>query len=157
MVAGLCYVVAKRCTQVNPDTALLAGLLHGVGKLYILTRALKQPSLWQDKPTYNQIVRDWHANIAKAILENWEVSEEVVDAVADYENIGRSHVGFTDLTDVLTVASLLAAFREFPESIELNLQGVKGFERMQLDQAGVLKLLAESDKEVGSLKAALGA
>jgi HD-like signal output (HDOD) protein len=157
MVAGLSYVVAKRCTQVNPDTALLAGLLHGLGKLYILTRAAKQPSLWQDKAVYNQILRDWHSNVAKAILENWEISDDVVDAVSEYENLGRSHIGFTDLTDVLTVATLLEAFREFPESIELNMQGVKGFERMQLDLAGVVKLLEESDKEVGSLRAALGA
>jgi hypothetical protein len=65
LVAALSFVVAKRHTQVNPDTALLAGLLHGVGKLYIMARAAKHPMLFADQPTYSQIVRDWHASIAK--------------------------------------------------------------------------------------------
>ncbi len=41
MVASLSYVLAKSRTQVNPDMALLTGLLHGVGRLYILTRAVR--------------------------------------------------------------------------------------------------------------------
>jgi len=39
LVASLCHVAASRLTRVNPDTALLAGMLQGIGKLYILTRA----------------------------------------------------------------------------------------------------------------------
>lgn len=156
-VAALCYVVARRCSQVNADTALLTGLMHGMGRLYILTRAAKHPALFADAPVYNQIVRDWHAGIAKAILENWEMNEEIIQAVADYENLDRSHVGYTDLTDVLTVASLIATFHEFPESLEINMQGVKAFERMKLDHDSVMKILADSAREVASLRSALGA
>src|ERR1700736_6120133 len=39
LVASLSCVIARRMTAVNPDTAMLAGLLQGVGRLYILTRA----------------------------------------------------------------------------------------------------------------------
>ncbi len=156
LLASLSYVIARRCTQVNPDTALLAGLLHGLGKLYILTRAAKQPSLWSDRATYDQIVADWHANVAKAILENWEIGDKVVEAVAEYENLNRAHVGFPDLTDVLSVANLLADLRETPDAIEASIQGLKVFDRMHLDAAGIQKLLVESEKEVTSFRAALG-
>ena len=156
LLAALSYVIARRCTQVNPDTALLAGLLHGVGKLYILTRAAKQPTLWNDPATYNQIVADWHANISKAILENWEIGDKVVEAVADYENLARAHVGFADLTDVLSVANLLADLGHDPASMAALIEGTKVFDRMHLDAAGVQKLLVESEKEVTSFRAALG-
>ena len=156
LVAALSFVVAKRCTQVNPDTALLAGLMHCMGRLYILTRSAKFPVLFNDQPTYNQIVRDWHSSIAKAILENWEISEEVVLAVEEFENLDRAHIGATDLTDVLTVANLLASFHEFPESLELNMQGVKACERMRLDRDGAMRILVESAEEVASLRTALG-
>ena len=42
-VAAMCHVVARRFTQINADSALLAGLLQGVGKLYLLTRAARFP------------------------------------------------------------------------------------------------------------------
>ena len=64
------HVVARRLTKLNPDTALLAGLLHGVGELYILTRAHKHQTLFADRPVYDAIVREWHVSVAKALLEN---------------------------------------------------------------------------------------
>ena len=135
-VAAMSHAVARRLAKVNPDTALLAGLLHGVGQLYILTRTAKHPKLFANVAVYHNIVRDWHSSIAKALLENWDMAEEIVDAVANYEDISRSHIGPTDLTDVLSVGYLLASYREHPESIELNMQGVAACTRMQLDRAG---------------------
>src|SRR5262249_5684371 len=142
MVATMSYVVARRLsTKVNPDTAMLAGLLHGVGELYILTRATKHPSLFANEAAFHSIIRDWHASIAKALVENWEMAEEIVQAVSEFEDLQRTHTGPTDLTDVLTVGNLLAAYRDHPESIELNMQGVAACTRMQLDRAAYDKLL----------------
>jgi HD-like signal output (HDOD) protein len=155
-VAAMSHAVARRLARLNPDTALLAGLLHGVGELYILTRTAKHPKLFSNEAVYHNIVRDWHSSIAKALLENWDMSEEIVDAVAGYEDIGRSHIGPTDLTDVLTVGFLLASYREHPESVELNMQGVAACTRMQLDRAGYDKLIQESGEEIAAIQAALG-
>lgn len=38
-VASICQVIARR-TSVNPDEAFLTGLLHGIGRLYIMVRAV---------------------------------------------------------------------------------------------------------------------
>ena len=73
-VAAMSHAVARRFSKVNPDTAMLAGLLHGIGKLYILTRSSQHPRLFADHVAYNQIVRDWHSPVAKALLENWEMA-----------------------------------------------------------------------------------
>ena len=50
----------------------------------------------------------------------------------------------------------MAAYREHPEDIELNLQGVPAARRFRLDGEGFEKLLAESSTEIGALRAALG-
>ncbi|MEP7247334.1 MAG: HDOD domain-containing protein [Gammaproteobacteria bacterium] len=155
-VAAMSHAVARRLAKVNPDTALLAGLLHGIGQLYILTRTAKHPKLFANEAVYHNIVRDWHSSIAKALLENWDMAEEIVEAVGNYEDIGRSHSGNTDLTDVLTVGYLLASYREHPESIELNMQGVAACTRMNLDPAGYEKLIKESGDEIAAVQAALG-
>ena len=157
MVATMSYVVARRLsTKVNPDTAMLAGLLHGVGHLYILTRASKHPRLFANEAVFHSIVRDWHSSIAKALLENWDMAEEIVLAVSEFEDLQRTHTGPTDLTDVLTVGNLLAAYRDHPESIELNMQGVAACSRMQLDRAAYDRLIKESAEEVAAIQAALG-
>ena len=155
-VAAMTHAVAKRYSTINPDTGMLAGLLHGIGKLYILTRSSQHPALFADQVTYNQIVRDWHSPVAKALLENWDIAQEIVNAVSDYEDLGRSHTGPVDLTDVLTVGNLLAAFKEHPESIEINMHDVAACKRMKIDRATYEKLIDESEHEIDALRQALG-
>ena len=110
-IAALCHVIARSFSSLNGDTALLAGLMHNVGRIYILTRASKYPTLTADPLTYNSIVRDWHANVAKALLENWKVADEIVDAVAGYEDLDREARGPVTLTDVLSLAMLVESNR----------------------------------------------
>jgi|HubBroStandDraft_3_1064219.scaffolds.fasta_scaffold131684_2 HD-like signal output (HDOD) protein len=155
-VAAMSHAVAKRYSKVNPDTGMLAGLLHGIGKLYILTRSSKHPALFADTSTYNQIVRDWHSPVAKALLENWDMAEEIVNAVSEYEDMERVHSGPVDLTDVLTVGNLLAAFKEHPESLEINMHDVAACKRMNIDRASYEKLIDESETEIDALRQALG-
>jgi HD-like signal output (HDOD) protein len=156
-VAAMSHVVARRLTKLNPDSALLAGLLHGVGELYILTRAHKHPALFSDRPVYEEIVRDWHVSVAKALLENWEISEDIVKAISEFEDLDRGHTGPADLSDVLTVAHLMVSYQEFPESIELNMQGVSARKRMTLDGTSYSNIILESRDEIKELQEALGA
>lgn len=156
-VAAMAHVVARRMTKVNPDSALLAGLLHGVGELYILTRANRHPALFADRPVYDTIVRDWHVSVAQALLENWEIAEDIVRAVSEFEDLDRRHTGPADLSDVLTVAHLMVSYQEYPESIELNMQGVSARHRMQMEGATYANLILESKDEIKELQQALGA
>ncbi len=155
-VAAMSHAVAKRFSRVNPDTAMLAGLLQGIGRLYILTRSSQHPALFADTATYNQIVRDWHSPVSKALLENWDMAEEIVLAVSEYEDLERQHTGPVDLTDVLTVGSLLAAFKEHPESLEINMHDVAACKRMSIDRGAYEKLIDESEHEIEALRQALG-
>ena len=86
LVAAFSHVVARRLTKVNADTALLAGLLHGVGKLYILTQAVRHPALFNDQAAYFEVERDWHVSIAKALLETWQIPEDIVSAIEGHED-----------------------------------------------------------------------
>jgi len=155
-VAAMSYVVAKRFSRVNPDTAMLAGLLHGIGRLYILTRVKHYPGLLADQGLYSAIVREWHAPIAQALLENWEMAAEIVAAVSNYEDLERKHAGPPDLTDVLTVSQLLSAFKDHPDTLELNMHDIAACRRLEIDAAGYQKLIEESQHEIDALRAALG-
>jgi HD-like signal output (HDOD) protein len=156
-VAAMSHAVARSYSKVNPDTALLAGLLHGIGQLYILTRSAQHRGLFANQAAYTAIVRDWHSAIAKALLENWDMAEEVVEAVSSFEDLEREHTGPVDLTDVVTVGNLLAAFKDHPETIELNMHDVAACKRMKIDRASYEQLIDESESEIDTLRQALGA
>jgi HD-like signal output (HDOD) protein len=156
-VAAVSHVIAKRFTQLNADTALLAGLLQDVGKLYLLTRAARFPELLRDSGTYQRLVSEWHGKVCEAILKNWEIADEVVTAAIAVEDLDRDHQGATDLTDVLAVGSALAALGPDPSSDQMLFLGMPAARRMKLDAKSCGAALAESHHEIASLRQALGA
>jgi HD-like signal output (HDOD) protein len=155
LIASLSCVAARRLTTVNPDTALLAGLLQGIGRLYILTRASNHRALFADPETYHTIEQDWHLSIAAALLENWGFSEEVVQAVHESENLERESRGI-GLTDVLVVGTMLAEHHSQPQALHAKTIYAKVLQRFKLDAAMCEAFLAESTEDMNSLREALG-
>jgi HD-like signal output (HDOD) protein len=155
-IAALSHVIARRFSSLNGDTALLAGLMHNVGRIYILTRAAKHPQLIADPLTYNSIVRDWHTNVSKALLENWRVAEEIVEAVASHEDLDREQRGPVTLTDVLSLATLLERSRNGSELNAPDDTLMRGLKRLQLQLRDCHNVLDESAEEIAALKTALG-
>ncbi|HVS77768.1 MAG TPA: HDOD domain-containing protein [Steroidobacteraceae bacterium] len=155
-VASLCFVVARRLTSINADTALLAGLLQGIGRLYILTRASRHRSLFCDAAAYQAIEHDWHLSIAAALLENWGIADEIVQAVHESENLERESRGAPTLPDVLVVGTLLAEVNGDASALAAQVQCAKPLQRLRLDQLACERFLAESAQEVTVLRDALG-
>ncbi|HKR35472.1 MAG TPA: HDOD domain-containing protein [Steroidobacteraceae bacterium] len=154
LVAALAYSIGSRC-QINADESMLAGLLHNVGKLYILARANRHGSLFRDAPALAQVMRDWHANVGKAIVENWGFPEHIAEAIGEHENTDRM-VGHADVADVLTVAVMAAGFMGQEVDFELNMQGVKAFSRLGLDNAKCAHIMQSCGEEISALRSALG-
>ncbi|MES2071876.1 MAG: HDOD domain-containing protein [Pseudomonadota bacterium] len=106
-VAALSYVLAKDLTRLSPDKAMLAGLLHDIGKFYILNRARQYQNLFVTEHTIWEVVDQWHANIGAAILENWEIDEDIRAAVMDHR-VAKLPVNVRPcLTDVIATADFL--------------------------------------------------
>jgi HD-like signal output (HDOD) protein len=156
LVAAFSYVLARMCSKVNPDEAMLTGMMHGIGKLYVLTRAIDHPELFISDSTLNEIIGEWHATIGKAILENWDFSETMAQAIGNQSDFSRSDDGPPDLSDVIAVAILMAAHGEDAPGLEAVLQGLGAARRLGLDEEKTQAVISESSAEVTALSQALG-
>ena len=157
LVASLCFVIARRTGKVNADTAMLTGLVHGVGKLYILTRSQRHPALFADQGMYQHIVNDWHGSIAKVLLENWHMAEEIVAAVHSHTDDSRQLRGMgAALADALEIAVTLAACRQMPELLSERIAPLKSATHLELSVDVCQALLSESAEELTALRSALG-
>jgi HD-like signal output (HDOD) protein len=156
VVAAFAYVLARNCTKVNPDEAMLTGMMHGIGKLYVLTRVINHPELFASDTMLNQIIDEWHASIGKAILENWNFSESMAEAVGEQADFGRNHDGPPDLTDVIVVSILMSAHLADVPGLEVALSDLGAAKRLGLDEAKTLAVMRESAAEVTALSEALG-
>ena len=155
LVASLCYVLARRRSRVNPDTALLTGLLHGVGRLYIMTRAVRHAALFANPSSYQLIERDWHLSIGTALLSNWGLATEIVVAVRDSEDYAREPRETASRTDVLVAANIIAIHSDQPEFLEARLATVRAIAKLELTRDICETLVRESAEEIAALREAL--
>ncbi len=155
-VAALCFVLAKKYTSLNPDEALLIGLMHGVGKLYILGRAEEHPSLFSNDEDLRRIMDEWHAVIGSAIIESWGFAEYVSSAVANYRDLERDNGDVAEYTDILTIAFLLSQLVRSESDMEVQLENIPACQHLHLTTAYIMPTIQASDEQIRSLRRALG-
>jgi len=154
-VAAICQVIARR-TRVSPEEAFLTGLLHGIGRLYIMVRSVgKSDMLYQD-PSFVDMIASWHPAIGKAVLENWGFDPHMCEALADQDDHGRSGKNEPDLTDVIIVGVELARILREPGPRSVETDGVKSYGRLHLTTQNCAEILRHAEHQLGSLHAALG-
>jgi len=154
-VASLSHVIAGKYTKVQPDIAMLAGLLHSSGRLYLLARAGKHRGLFADANAFRNVERDWHLSVAVALLENWSVPDEIVHAIAESEDLTREPRGSPALTDVVMLAVAIGRNASQPAVLEATLRDVKCLARFGLNSKAVAEMLEASKLELAQLEAAL--
>jgi HD-like signal output (HDOD) protein len=155
-MASTCSVIARYCGRVSTDKALFAGLVAGVGRIYILTRASQHPELLRDPGTYQAIQEQWHVSIARVLLESWHVAEEVVEAVQGWPRRNHEAKGTGTLADVLATAAFLNRHAQSPELIAVELEEARAVARLGLGLSDCLFLQLRSGDEMGALRTALG-
>lgn len=154
-VASVSQVVARR-TRVSPDEAFLTGLLHGIGRLYIMVRAVADSTTFGSSKSFLDLVAGWHASIGKAVLENWSFAEEMCDAVAEQGNLERSRKQDADLSDVLIASIVLAEELNVAAPRIIDVATVSAFQRIGLTADNCTPILKIARHQLASLHGALG-
>jgi len=103
-VAALCFAVGRRVPGVQPDEAMSTGLFHLLGKLYLFARARQESIDPREIADWEHALNEWHATIARTILDHWRIPERIAGAVEQQNAIFDA-----DLTDLSLLARILCA------------------------------------------------
>jgi HD-like signal output (HDOD) protein len=152
-VAHFCDAVAKR-TSLHVQDAFVAGLLHLMGRFYILVRLAEQNPASSRVVLSDDLMDKWHPIIGSAVLKNWRTSEAVCEAVGAQDELNVVRAGAPALTDVLIVGIRLARRMKNPHDTgSLAPGGVLA--RLNLSIETCNSLIAEAEVEVRALNRAL--
>ena len=151
-VAAYSYVIAKKQTTINPDVAMLAGLLHDIGKFYVLSRSENHPDLFNDKSTLDAIVDEWHTGIGRSIMEAWNFSEEMCLVADEHEELGRAHCSPADLTDIVMVANLFSHKDDDETLPALEWDAIPATMRLNLSEQNAIDIMQESQDEIDAIR-----
>ena len=155
-VAALCYVLSRKYTKLNADEAMFVGLMHGIGRMYVLTQAEDFPSLFDSRADIEAIMDEWDCAIGSSIVESWGFAEHVSAAIRDFKDTERAHEGTVDYTDILILAFILYRFTSAADDVEFTLNDVPASRQLDITAADMMQVLSESEEKITSLRRALG-
>lgn len=157
-VAAICHVVARRAFGRQPDEAMLAGLLHGIGGVYILTHVQTvDPELRAD-PDFQTVLRDWQPRLGKSILDTWGLPERIGQAVAGQDELlsGASQE-LEPLARLVSAAKLRHRLGSDPE-LRRQMPGADEVMRsITLGDASFLDMVAAGQQDIEDMQQLLAA
>lgn len=147
-VAALSAMIAKNYTNLESDSALLAGLTHSIGLSPILVKAESDVTLLNDINALEKLLNDLYPAVGSEILKRWDFSEQLVKVPAEHLNIHRDgNQGKADYTDIVQVALIQAtAGGNGP------LSNVSEAEVSALDRLGMREGIEEIDMSGGVIE-----
>lgn len=105
-VAAICAVLAHKTRGFDPDRAMLAGLVHDIGIVPILTYADRHPELAQDPKHIEQTIQELRAEVGVKVLRRWNFPADFEDIVINAENWQRKNEAEADYTDLVILSQL---------------------------------------------------
>ena len=108
LTAASASVIARETTRLNPDEALLTGMIHDLGAFYMLYRATQYDELRTRPDTVKYLMIQWHESIGVSLLNALGLPEEIVEATADHDHARPTPPVIKNLGDLLYIANMLA-------------------------------------------------
>ena len=154
-VAAIAHALAGQFAKIQPDQAMLAGLVHDIGTLPILARVEDVPELLNNVELLDDIIRETHPRLGEAILKKWNFPDELIAVAAEHENLQREHDGKADYTDVVIVANLQSHIGTEHPLTQCDWSTVPAFAKLGLEVDVNVIEMDETSADIEAVKSAL--
>lgn len=134
-VAGICYSLCQQLSHLKPDQATLAGLVHLIGILPILTYAEDHFELLADPVSLNHVIDNIHPTIGERLLYTWDFQESLASVPSQFQNLNRVSKK-ADYVDLVQIASAHIHRGTSHPLAQVDIVDLPAFKQLGLDPAG---------------------
>ena len=102
-------ILAKKHKNLDPDTALVAGLVHDIGYIPLLIKACEYNKLTTNTEFMDRILLKLHPQVGGTIIKLWKFDPLIVAVVAEHEDLTRNPgSAAVDYIDLIQVANIMS-------------------------------------------------
>lgn len=154
-VAAVSFVLAKKISSLNADEAMFAGIVHDLGRFYLLARAVEFPEMLDDHHVLAETVNDLAPKANKLVLEELVLPPTIIEAVVDSESF-CGHIPVDALSDILYIATRVTPRPDPLRELDTRQSGKNVPEEIRgLNQETLTEIITASGEEIYSIILAL--
>jgi len=155
-IGAISFTLARITPGFDPERAMLAGLVHGIGELLILDYAEKNKSFLRNEKLYAEVVHRYQSKLGAVILKNWRFDQQLIEVALSSEDWYRNPTVKPDYADVILVAHIEERLikNNLPPKIKSfeSLPVYEKFPVFKLGESAHKELLMESQDEIAELQ-----
>ena len=152
LAATFCYVAAKS-QHLDPEEALLGGLLHRIGAIPVLQYAELYDELLEEKENLHPCINELKAPLGAFLLERWQFPETLVDCARLSNSLERTLDGPVTMTDLCIVGQALTQTSPaLPDAFITQLPAYKKMFGGQSDIKAGREIQDQANKELSELR-----
>ncbi|MFW5451012.1 MAG: HDOD domain-containing protein [Methylophagaceae bacterium] len=157
-VAAMSYVLAKEKSKIDPEQALLAGMVHNIGVLPIILKLNKVQAL-KDNPKImtlvaNVVIPKLYSSAGRLIMTNWNFPPEIVNVATNHRQLKRESSDMIDLSDLVLIAHQLNQLDSYQDSehISEELTESSSFQKFWKQSNDAAENLSELSETIEQMK-----
>lgn len=152
-VGAQAAILAKDHPRLDPDIALVAGLVHDIGQIPLLIKACEYDELIRHPDYLDRLLMKLHPQLGSSIIKLWNFDPKVVAVAAEHEDLARNPGDApVDYVDLVQVANILAYEGTDHPLAGVDRSSVKAFSRINVKIGdGENQKLEEDSKVVAEL------
>lgn len=104
-VATVAYVLAKTTGGINPNKALLAGMLHDVGYLPLIQFSKHEPEAVLLDPAFMEGLKELHLQVGNLLMMYWQFPPAMMNAVTGHHELECDSQDEVSLRELVALAN----------------------------------------------------
>jgi HD-like signal output (HDOD) protein len=153
-ISALSYVIAQHQTGLDPERALMAGLLHDIGAIPIL-KYIERNSFSPNQTELEDTISKLKAMVGVLVINFWDLDPEFAAVVEESENWQKDTNQDPDYSDIVIVAHLYERIKNqdcegLPEPAQ-----IPAFNKLDLgpqNEDGNPQILEDAEDSVAEIK-----
>jgi putative nucleotidyltransferase with HDIG domain len=135
-VGAQAAMLAKELPGMDPDVALVAGLVHDIGHIPLLIKACNYKELIEKPEFLDKVLNKLHPQLGGSILKLWKFDQVIIEVAAQHEDLTRDPGDdvAVDFVDIVQVANILAHEGTDHYLASVDRSKIKAFSRLKHDE-----------------------
>ena len=154
-VAAISYAVARVSKTLQPDELLLAGLVHDIGVIPVISYIEDTGLELQDESELEYIIQKLRAVVGSMVIKNWGFSEDLLSVVEYAEDWHRNESEELDMCDIVNVAQIYSMLHCKDVSQLPKIDQVPAFKKLfpgKQDPDFSMQVFSQAEEEISEIK-----
>ena len=158
-IASICYSLGTRVNSLEADELLLAGLIHDIGVIPIITYIEKTGLEFTDESEIESLINSLRVAVGVMVVKSWDLPKEMLNVVTHAEHWMRDSGCDLCVEDVIIVAQIYDCLRRKQVAHLPDFSKVPAFKKIfpdKQDPEFSMEVLDQAKDEINAMKALLG-